>query len=75
MSIAVIPASTDPVPLGAVTIFRLISAFEQTVSGFGAWRRARSTERALRRLSDVQLEDIGLVRGQIPALAEGLARA
>ena len=62
------------VPLGAVTIFRVVSLFERAAGAFGAWRNARATQGMLMQLSDQQLADIGLHRGQIPELAQGLAR-
>ncbi len=40
-----------------------------------AWRNARATEKALRSLSDKQLNDIGLHRGEIIAVAEDLAHS
>lgn len=38
-----------------------------------AWRDARATERALSRLSDRELDDIGLCRGDIADIAQGVA--
>ena len=37
---------------------------------FTAWNDARATRNALSKLSDRQLEDIGLVRGDIDVVAE-----
>jgi uncharacterized protein YjiS (DUF1127 family) len=62
-------------PLGAVTTFRFVSLLEGGVGSIVAWRRARATERALRKLSDHQLADVGLHRGAIAGLAEDLARS
>lgn len=39
------------------------------LSAVFAWNDARATRRALSRLSDHQLDDIGLVRGDIDDLA------
>jgi uncharacterized protein YjiS (DUF1127 family) len=61
-------------PLGAVTTFRLVSSLEHGIASLVAWRRARATTRVLRKLSDHQLADIGLHRGDIVELAAGLAR-
>lgn len=61
-------------PLGSVTAFRLVAAFERAIDAFAAWRSARATEKLLLELSDKQLADIGLHRGEIPALAADLAR-
>lgn len=63
-----------PVPLGAITTLRIVSFVERAVDAFVTWRNARATVSVLRGLSDQQLEDIGLYRGQIRALADKLAR-
>jgi uncharacterized protein YjiS (DUF1127 family) len=63
-----------PVPLGAVTTFRVVALAERALAAVRTWRAARGTEAALRRLSDRQLADIGLHRGAIPETAEALAR-
>ncbi len=68
------PAARRPVPMGAVAIFNVISGFERTVGRLFAWRNARATESALLKLSDSQLADIGLHRGEILEVAEDLAR-
>jgi uncharacterized protein YjiS (DUF1127 family) len=39
------------------------------ISGYAAWRDARQTLKALSSLSDRELEDIGLCRGDIDAIA------
>jgi uncharacterized protein YjiS (DUF1127 family) len=64
--------SDRPVPLGAVTIHRLVALAERGWSAFAAWRGARATEKALAALSDQELSDIGLHRGQITELAQRL---
>ena len=64
-------ASTRPVPLGAVSIFRVTSTIEAVVGAFAAWRRARTTRVALARLSDAQLADIGLRRADIASVSDG----
>jgi uncharacterized protein YjiS (DUF1127 family) len=61
-------------PLGSVTAFGFVALLERVVDAFVAWRSARSTEKVLRELSDKQLADIGLHRGDITALAEDLSR-
>ncbi len=67
--------STRPVPMGAITTFRLVSLVERAVEAVVAWRNARLTEKALLKLSDKQLADVGLHRGEITEVAEELARA
>ena len=63
-----------PLPLGAITTFRLVSTFERAYEAFNAWQNTRATAQALGKLSDAQLADIGLLRGNITELAEDLAR-
>ncbi len=65
--------NTRPAPFGAITTFRLTQAIEGAFGAAIAWRRARATEKALGKLSDKQLADVGLHRGEIIALAEHLA--
>jgi uncharacterized protein YjiS (DUF1127 family) len=66
--------TTRPAPLGSITTFRIVSGLERIVDAFVAWRSARATAVALSDLSDQQLADIGLVRGQIDDVADALAR-
>jgi uncharacterized protein YjiS (DUF1127 family) len=63
-----------PLPLGTLTTHRAVTAVEQAFARFADWRRARLTEAALRDLSEAQLKDIGVRRGQISDLADALAR-
>ena len=58
---------------GSVTTFRIVSAVERLYNRLVAWRKARLTETVLRGLSDAQLADIGLHRGEIPEVAGTLA--
>lgn len=68
-----IDLSTRAIPLGAVSTLRLVSFVERAIDGFAAWRSARATAEALNELSDKQLADIGLSRGEIVEVAETLA--
>lgn len=43
--------------------------FHSLVSAFVAWNDARATRRALSKLSDRELDDIGLCRGDIDLIA------
>ncbi|MFK7938594.1 MAG: DUF1127 domain-containing protein [Roseovarius sp.] len=45
------------------------SAFASVRTAFDAWRSTRATQVALSRLSDRELEDIGLSRGDIDRVA------
>ena len=57
---------------GTATIgSRFSRALSGTVSAFVAWNDARVTRNALSALSDRELEDIGLSRGDIDAVAQG----
>jgi uncharacterized protein YjiS (DUF1127 family) len=52
-----------------------LAAMEQDITApIRAWNRARATERQLSELSDRQLLDIGVVRGDIAELAQEVAR-
>lgn len=64
-----------PVPLGAITTLRVVTLFERIFDAITSWRSMRATEQALSDLSDAQLADIGLHRGDIQQVAEKLARA
>lgn len=63
-----------PLPLGTLTTHRVVSVVEQAFARLANWRRARLTEAALRDLSDAQLSDIGVRRGEIGDFADALAR-
>jgi uncharacterized protein YjiS (DUF1127 family) len=52
-------------PFGAISIFRSVQAVAETFSSFAAWNDARITRKALTKLSDRELDDIGLCRGDI----------
>lgn len=65
--------SNRSVPLGAVSIFRATSGFEAAVQAIVSWRRARVTRLALANLSDAQLADIGVTRGDIGQVSGSLA--
>lgn len=74
MTMSATYASHRQVPLGAVAIFRATSTIESGVRALVAWHRARRTRLALAKLSDGQLADIGVHRGDILHLSEALAR-
>lgn len=57
---------------GATTLTGRVANVFATLSGaFIAWNDARVTRRALEALSDRELEDIGLIRGDIDNVASG----
>ena len=65
--------TSRPVPFGAVPTFRIVNVFDNLLGGIVSAYRAHKTEKTLRGLSNAQLEDIGLERGQIHAVARRAA--
>lgn len=57
--------TTHAAPFGAISIFRLVNFVGETHAAFSAWNDARVTRGALGKLSDRELDDIGLCRGDI----------
>jgi uncharacterized protein YjiS (DUF1127 family) len=51
--------------MGAITVFRMVQSVAQTVDALKAWNSARITRKSLNRLSNRELDDIGLCRGDI----------
>ncbi|MCU4654470.1 DUF1127 domain-containing protein [Roseibacterium sp. SDUM158016] len=56
-------------PLGAG--FRATRVLAEIVGRIAAWNDARVTRKALSQLSDRELDDLGLVRGDIDEIASG----
>ncbi len=61
--------NTKPVPTGASAIFRAVNRLEGIVETIINWNASRKTATVLNSLSDKQLEDIGLSRGDIDGVA------
>ncbi len=61
--------TTRPAPFGAITTYRAINGLSNVVSVLSAWNDARVTRNALGKLSDRELDDIGLCRGDIDLIA------
>ena len=57
--------SSAAAPLGAVSIFRSVQLFSVMFASVSAWNDARVTRKALSRLSDRELDDIGLCRAEV----------
>jgi uncharacterized protein YjiS (DUF1127 family) len=55
-------------PFGAITTYRAVNALSNVFGVLGAWNDARVTRKALAKLSDRELDDIGLCRGDIEML-------
>jgi uncharacterized protein YjiS (DUF1127 family) len=60
-----VTTTADRVPFGAITILKLVNIAENATTALTTWNLNRITRRELSRLSDHQLEDIGLTRGDI----------
>ena len=61
--------TTRPAPYGAITTFRAINAVTNVFGALAAWNDARVTRNLLNKLSDRELDDIGLNRGDIERIA------
>ena len=61
------------VPFGAVSTFRIVNLFDATFNSIVRAYNAHKTEKALNGLSNAQLEDIGLERANIRAVAQRAA--
>jgi uncharacterized protein YjiS (DUF1127 family) len=57
--------TTRPAPFGAITTYRAINVVSNVFGTLAAWNDARVTRKALNKLSDRELDDIGLCRGDI----------
>ena len=52
-------------PMGAVTVFRMVQLLSGSAAAFQTWNSGRVTRKALSKLSNRELDDIGLCRGDI----------
>ena len=52
-------------PFGAITVFHIVQSVSNFAAGFQAWNSGRVTRKALSKLSNRELDDIGLCRGDI----------
>jgi uncharacterized protein YjiS (DUF1127 family) len=57
--------SSRAAPFGAISIFRAIQSVSDLFSALSAWNDGRVTRNALGKLSDRELDDIGLCRGDV----------
>ncbi len=60
--------TTRPAPFGAITTYRAINGVTNVFGVLSNWNDARVTRKALNKLSDRELDDIGLCRGDIEFL-------
>jgi uncharacterized protein YjiS (DUF1127 family) len=54
--------ATSAAPFGAVAILRAVKSFSDVAENLNSWNNARITRRELSKLSERQLDDIGLAR-------------
>jgi uncharacterized protein YjiS (DUF1127 family) len=52
-------------PFGAISIFRFVQNLSDVGTRFSVWNDARITRKALSKLTDRELDDIGLCRGDV----------
>ncbi|MFT7058122.1 MAG: hypothetical protein ACJASV_000622 [Pseudorhodobacter sp.] len=57
--------TTNTAPLGAITTYRFVEFVGNVFSKLSTWNDARTTRNALSKLSDRELDDIGLSRADI----------
>jgi uncharacterized protein YjiS (DUF1127 family) len=57
--------SSRAAPFGAISIFRAIQSISVVFGSLSAWNDGRLTRNALGKLSDRELDDIGLCRGDV----------
>jgi uncharacterized protein YjiS (DUF1127 family) len=63
--------TTRTAPTGAITVYRLVNFFSSIGTQLAAWNDARITRKSLDKLTDHELDDIGLCRGDIEDIAHG----
>jgi uncharacterized protein YjiS (DUF1127 family) len=61
--------TTPELPMGAITVHRVVTAISGVAGRVRAWNDARRTVKALRALSPKQLDDIGLTPADIEDFA------
>lgn len=57
--------TTRPAPFGAIATYRAVTFVSAIASAVQGWNDARVTRKALSKLSDRELDDIGLCRGDV----------
>ncbi|PQO24030.1 hypothetical protein C2I36_04550 [Rhodobacteraceae bacterium WD3A24] len=65
-------APIRPAPFGAIATLQVVQIFYNAAETLGRWRDQRATRAALSKLSDRELEDIGLCRADIETVAARL---
>jgi len=57
--------TSRPAPMGAITVYRMVQSVNHAATAFKTWNDGRVTRKALSKLSNRELDDIGLCRGDI----------
>ena len=57
--------TASPVPFGAVFSLKVVNFVDNSVANFAAWNAARKTANVLNTLTVSQLEDIGVLPGDV----------
>ena len=57
--------TSSAAPFGAISIFRSVQSVGRAIASVSAWNDARVSRTALSKLSNRELDDIGLCRGDI----------
>jgi len=57
--------TSSAAPFGAISIFRSVQVVGNAIASVSAWNDARVTRTTLAKLSNRELDDIGLCRGDI----------
>ncbi len=60
--------TTRTAPFGAITTLKIVQAFETALHRISTWNDARVTRNALSKLTDRELDDIGLCRADLERL-------
>lgn len=60
--------TTRTAPFGAISIFRAVQGVSAAIEAIRAWKMARDTRSCLAKLSDHELDDIGLCRADIDTI-------
>lgn len=60
--------TTRPAPFGAISTYRFVQLVDVVYTAVTGWNDARMTRKALGKLTDRELDDIGLCRGDIETI-------
>lgn len=66
--------NTTSAPFGSIATFRAIEKLDNVKNAYIGWRSKRETISALSKLSARELDDLGIVRGDIDAIASRASR-